>query len=75
MSLCIPINIATAAMEDIYKRLCWLYITMKNTLVYDHIGNTYHLSDLIELSERFQIRSSLLIRLIVSRNHFFRTSE
>ncbi len=25
---------------------------MKNTLVYDHVGNTYQLSDLTELSER-----------------------
>ncbi len=21
--------------------LCWIYITVKNTLVYDHVGNTY----------------------------------
>ncbi len=51
MSFCIPINIATAAMEEIYKRLCWIYITVKNTLVHDHVGNTYHFSDLTELSE------------------------
>ena len=51
MSLGIPINIATAAMENIYQRLCWIYITVKNTLVPDHVGNTYHLSDLTELSE------------------------
>ncbi len=48
MSLSIPISIATAAMEEIYERLCWICITVKNTLVY---GNTYHLSDLTELSE------------------------
>ncbi len=42
----ISINIVTAAMERIYERLCWIYITVKNTLVYDHVGNTYHLSDL-----------------------------
>ena len=51
MSFCIAINIATAAMEEIYERLCWIYITVKNTLVYDRVGNTYHLSDLTELSE------------------------
>ena len=38
-------------MEGIYERLCWIYITVKNTLVYDHVGNTYHLSELTELSE------------------------
>ena len=38
-------------MEGMYERLCWIYITVKNTLVYDHIGNTYHLSELTESSE------------------------
>ncbi len=51
MSFGISINIATSAMEDIYKRLCWIYITLKNTIVYFHVGNTYLLSDLTELSE------------------------
>ncbi len=51
MSFGISINIATAAMEGLYKRLCWIYITVKNTLVDDHVGNTYHLSELTELSE------------------------
>ncbi len=51
MSFCIPVNIATAAMEDIYERLCWLYTTVQNTLLYDHRGNTHYLSDLTELSE------------------------
>ncbi len=51
MSFCIPINIATAALEEIYESLCWIYITVKYTLVYDHVGNTYHLSDLTELLE------------------------
>ncbi len=51
MSFGNPINIATAAMEDIYERLCWLYTTMKNNIACDHIGNTYYLSDLTELSE------------------------
>jgi hypothetical protein len=34
ISYCISIIIATAAMEGIYKRLCWIYITVKNTLVF-----------------------------------------
>ncbi len=51
MSFGISINLSTAAMEEIYERLCWIYITVKNTLVYDHVGNTYHLSELTELSE------------------------
>jgi hypothetical protein len=38
-------------MEGIYEWLCWIYITVKYTLVYDHVGNTYHLSELTELSE------------------------
>ena len=38
-------------MEGIYERLCWIYITVKNTLVYDHVGNTYHLSELTEILE------------------------
>jgi hypothetical protein len=36
-------------MEGMYERLYWIYITVKNTLVYIHVGNTYHLSDLTEL--------------------------
>ncbi len=51
MSFGISINIATAAMEEIYERLCGIYITVKITLVYDNVGNTYHLSDLTEFSE------------------------
>jgi hypothetical protein len=49
MSFCIPVNIATAAMEEIYGRLCWLYTTLHNTFVYDHT-DSYYLSDLTELS-------------------------
>ena len=49
MSFGISINIATAVMEGIYERLCCMYITVKNTLVYDQVGN--HLSELTELSE------------------------
>jgi hypothetical protein len=44
MSYCISVNISTAAMEDIYERLCWLYIAvhiMQNTLIYDLDGNTH----------------------------------
>ncbi len=70
VSFGIPINIATVDMEDIYKRMCWLYITVKNTIVYDHIGNAYHQS---YQRERFHIQSSSLINLIMSRNHYFRT--
>jgi hypothetical protein len=51
MSFGVPVNIATAAMEEIYERLCWLYTTVQNTLVYDYRGNNYNLSDLTELSE------------------------
>jgi hypothetical protein len=40
MSFGIPMNVATAAMEEIFERLCWIYITVKNTLVYHHVGNT-----------------------------------
>jgi hypothetical protein len=59
MSISIPINIVTAAMEDINERLCWLYTSVKNAIIYCHVGNTYHLSDLTELSEeRFHILSS-----------------
>jgi hypothetical protein len=41
-------NIATTAIEEIYKRLCWIYTTVQNTFVYDHNGtsNHYYLSDL-----------------------------
>ena len=49
-SFCIQINIATAVMVEIYKRLCWICITV-NTHVHDHVGNTDHLSDITELSE------------------------
>ena len=46
-----PINIATAAMEDIFERLCWLYSTMRFTTVCDGSGNHHSLSDLTELSK------------------------
>ncbi len=34
----IPNNIGTAAMEDIYEGLCWLYIAVRSTIVYDDDG-------------------------------------
>ncbi len=33
----ITINIVTATMEDIYEGLCWIYITVKNAIVYGHV--------------------------------------
>jgi hypothetical protein len=51
MVIGVPIKIATAAMEDIYERLCWLHTTVNSTIVYDAIGNSYPLSDLTKLSE------------------------
>jgi hypothetical protein len=48
---CISINIVTAAMKNIYERLCWLYVITRSTLVCDAIGNSYPLSVLTELSE------------------------
>ncbi len=41
----------TAAMQDIYERLCWLYATVRSTLGCDTIGNSYPLSELTKLSE------------------------
>jgi hypothetical protein len=77
MSFSIPINIATAVIMEIYERLCWIYITVKNTLVNNRVGsNTYHLSDITEIfKEGFHIWSSSQISLIMSRHHCFRTSE
>ena len=45
-----PINIATATMEQIYERLCWIYSTLRSTVVYDAIGNSYPLSDITQLT-------------------------
>ncbi len=50
MSFCIRINIATAAMEDIYERLCWVYTTLRNTLVFDHRGVPHNLMFITDLS-------------------------
>ncbi len=49
MSFSIPINIASAVMKEIYELLFWIYITVKNSPQYDHVGNIYHLSDPTEL--------------------------
>jgi hypothetical protein len=76
--LCISINIATEAMEGIYERLCWMYITVitVNTLVYDQVGNIYHLSNSQSYRrEGFHILSSLLTSLSISRNYCFRTTK
>ena len=60
MSFSNPINVATASMEQIYERLCWLYATFRSTFLFDAIGNPYPLSDITQLtrakipySERF----------------------
>jgi hypothetical protein len=59
MSLGIPLNIATEAMEEINEQLCWLYTT--------------DLTELSK--ESFHIQSNLLISLIMSRALCFRISE
>ena len=76
MSLFIPINISSAAMKEIYERMCWMYITVKNTLVYDQVGKSYHLSEITEFLEgRIPYPEQFANRLMMSRNHCFRTSE
>ena len=50
MSFSNPINAATASMEQIYERLCWLYATFRSTFVYDAIGKSYLLSDITQLT-------------------------
>ncbi len=51
MSFCIRINIATAAMEDIYERLCWVFTTLSSTLVFDRRGVSHSLVFIIDLSK------------------------
>ncbi len=75
MSFGISINIATAAMGVIYESLCCIYIIVKNTLVYDHVGNTYHLPEHTELSEGRIPIPEQFDNKIMSRNNCFRTSE
>ena len=50
MSFSNPINVATASVESIYERLCWLYATFKSTFVYNASGKSYQLSDITQLS-------------------------
>ena len=38
-------------MEDIYERLCWVYTTLSNTLVFDHRGVSHSLMFIIDLSK------------------------
>ena len=45
-----PINVATASMEQIYERLCWIYSTFRSTFVNDAIGKSYSLSDITQLT-------------------------
>ncbi len=44
-------NIATAAMEDIFERLCWVNTTLSNSLVFDHRGVSHSLMFMIDLSK------------------------
>jgi hypothetical protein len=37
-------------MEGIYERMCWVYNTLCNTMLYDHKGEAHHLSYISELS-------------------------
>ena len=45
-----PINIATAAMEEVYERLCWVYSLLRSTFTYDAIDNCCQLSQLTQLT-------------------------
>ena len=51
MSFSNPINVATASMEQIYERLCWIYSTFRSTFVYDAVGKSYPLSDITQLTK------------------------
>ena len=37
-------------MEDIYERLCWVYTTLRNTLLFDHRGVPRNLMFITDLS-------------------------
>ena len=50
MSFSNPINIATATMEQIYERLCWVYAALRSTVIFDAIGNSYQLSVITQLT-------------------------
>ena len=68
-----PINIATAAMEDIYDRLCWLYTTMWFTTVCDGSGNHHSLSDRTELSKgRIPYLEHFVNKMDYEQNTFLR---
>ena len=68
-----PINIATATMEDIYERLCWLYATVRSTLVCDGNGNNYALSDLTDLSSsQIPYPQQFVNKLDYEQNSFLR---
>jgi hypothetical protein len=45
------VNFETAVIKDIYERLCWVYTTLRNTLVFDHKGEANHRFDISELSK------------------------
>ena len=50
MSFSNPINVATASVDSIYERLCWLYATFRSTFVYNANGKSYPLSDITQFS-------------------------
>ena len=45
-----PINIATATLEQIYEPLCWIYFTLRSTVVFDAIGISYQRLVLTQLT-------------------------
>ena len=50
MSFSNPINIATATMEQICERLCWVYAALRSTVIFDAIGSSYQLSVITQLT-------------------------
>ena len=48
MVLSNPINIASATMEQIYERMCWIYSALRLTFVYKAIGNSYPPSEITQ---------------------------
>ena len=50
MSFSNPINVATASVESIFERLCWLYASFRSTFVYNANDQSYPLSDITQLS-------------------------
>ena len=76
MSFSNPINIATATMEQIYERLCWVYAAIRSTVIFDAIGNSYQLSVITQFliqscSTRWLIISRLLSSRISRRKMFY----